>query len=73
MKLVLKNVINIAKCSLNNIFQDSFIKISSHQLTCDRSYILIRFKSHKSDSIGEGQTACSVQSDLHLYCPQKER
>ena len=36
-----KNVIKLAKGSLNNIFQDSFTKISSHQLTCDRSYICV--------------------------------
>ena len=39
IKLVLKNVIKLAKGSLNNIFQDSFNKISSQQLTHDRSYM----------------------------------
>ena len=38
-KLVLKNVIKLAKGSVNNIFQDSFHKILSQQLTHDRSYI----------------------------------
>ena len=39
IKLVLKNVIKLAKGSLKNIFQDSFNIISSQQLTHDRSYI----------------------------------
>ena len=34
---VLKNVIKLAKGSLNNNFQDSFNKISSQQLTHDKS------------------------------------
>ena len=34
-----KNVIKLAKGSLNNIFQDSFNKFLSQQLTHDRSYI----------------------------------
>ena len=39
----MKNVIKGAKGSLNNIFQDSFNKISFHRLTHDRSicYILV--------------------------------
>ena len=37
--LILKNVINLAKGSLNNIFQNSFNKILSQQLTHDRPYI----------------------------------
>ena len=39
IKFVLKNVIKLAKGSLNNIFQDSFNKILSQQLTYDRSYV----------------------------------
>ena len=35
----MKNVIKLAKGSLNNIFQDSFNKILSHQLTHDRSFM----------------------------------
>ena len=38
IKLVLKNVIVLAKGSHNNIFQDSFNEILSQQLTHDRSY-----------------------------------
>ena len=38
MKLALKNVIKQPKGSFNNIFQDSFDKILSQQLTHDRSY-----------------------------------
>ena len=38
-KFVFKNVINLAKGSLNNIFQDSFNIILSQLLTHDRSYI----------------------------------
>ena len=41
IKLVLKNVIKLAKGSLNNISQDSFNKILSQQLTHDRSYISV--------------------------------
>ena len=37
----MKNVIKLAKGSLNNIFQDSFNRILSQQLTHDKSYILI--------------------------------
>ena len=39
IKLVLKNVIKLAKGSLNSISQDSFNKILTQQLTHDRSYI----------------------------------
>ena len=39
MKLVLKNIIKLAKDALNIIFQDSFNKILSQQITHDRSYI----------------------------------
>ena len=39
IKLVLKNVIKLAKGSLNKNFQDSFNIILSQQLTRDRSYI----------------------------------
>ena len=39
IKLVLRNVIELAKRSLNNIFQDSFDKILSQQLTDDIYYI----------------------------------
>ena len=39
VKLVLKNVIKLAKGSPNNIFQDSFNIVLSQQLTHDRSYI----------------------------------
>ena len=39
IKLVLKKVIKLSKGSVNNIFQDSFNKILSQQLTHDRSYI----------------------------------
>ena len=39
IKLVLKNVIKLAKGSLNNIFQDSFNIILSQQFTHDRSYM----------------------------------
>ena len=39
IKLVLKNVIKVAKGLLNYIFEDSFNKILSQQLTHDRSYI----------------------------------
>ena len=35
----MKNVIKLAKGSLNNIYQDSFNKILSQQLTHDRSYM----------------------------------
>ena len=35
----MKNVIKLAKGSLNNFFQDLFNKILSQQLTHDRSYI----------------------------------
>ena len=45
MKLVLKNVIKLAKGSLNYFFQDSFNKILSQQFTHDRSYI-----SHSQES-----------------------
>ena len=40
IKLVLKNVIKLAKGSLSNIFQDSFSKILSQQFTHERSYII---------------------------------
>ena len=46
IKLVLKNVIKLAKGSLNNIFQDSFNKILFQQLSHERSYI--SFKCTKS-------------------------
>ena len=52
IKHVLKNVIELAKGELNYIFQDSFNKILSQQLTQDRSYTfrlqsaLIRNKIH---------------------------
>ena len=39
IKLILKNVIKLAKGSPNNIFQNSFYKISSQQLTHDRPYM----------------------------------
>ena len=39
IKLVLKNIIKLAKGLHNNIFQDSFDKILFQQLTHDRSYI----------------------------------
>ena len=39
IKVILKNVIILAKGSLNNIFQDSFNKILFQQFTHDRSYI----------------------------------
>ena len=39
IKLILKSIVNLAKGSLNNTFQDSFDKILSQQLTHDRSYI----------------------------------
>ena len=39
IKLALKNVIKLAKGSLDNNFQDSFNKILSQQLTPDRSYM----------------------------------
>ena len=39
LNLSWKNVIKLAKGSLNNIFQDSFNIILSQQLTHDRSYI----------------------------------
>ena len=38
---VLKNVITLAKGSLNNIFQDSFNKNLSQQLIHNRSYISV--------------------------------
>ena len=38
---VLENIIKLAKGSLNNIFQDSFNKILSQQLTHDRSCLYI--------------------------------
>ena len=40
---MLKNVIKLAKGMLNNIFQDSFNKMLSQQLTHDRSYIWHNF------------------------------
>ena len=43
IKLVLKNVIKLAKDSLNNIFKDCFNKILSQQLTHDRSYMSYSF------------------------------
>ena len=39
IKLILKNVMKLAKGSLNNILQDSFNEISSQQLTHEKSYI----------------------------------
>ena len=39
LKLSIKNVIKLAKGSLNNIFQDSFNKIKSQQLTHDRAFM----------------------------------
>ena len=41
IKLVLKNVIKLAKGSLNNNFQDSFNKFLSQQLTHDKPYMSI--------------------------------
>ena len=43
IKLVPKNVIKFAKGSLINIFQDSFNKILSQQLSHDRSCICLTF------------------------------
>ena len=43
IKLVLKNVIKLAKSSLKIIFQDSFNKILSQQLTHDRSLYVCTF------------------------------
>ena len=42
IKLALKNLIKLAKGSLDNIFQDSFNEIVSQQLTQNRSYIYPR-------------------------------
>ena len=53
IKLVLKNVIKLAKSSLNNTFQDSFNKILSQQLTHDRSYMSLKFPRFKG-SLFEG-------------------
>ena len=39
IKLVLKNVMKLAKSSLDNIFRDSFNKILSQQLIHDRFYL----------------------------------
>ena len=49
MKLVLKNVIKLARGSLNNIFQDESNKILSKQLTHDRSYTLPAFSTFFSN------------------------
>ena len=43
---MLENVIKLAKGSLNSIFQDSFNKISSQQLTHDSSYISVPYWSY---------------------------
>ena len=48
IKLVLKNVIELTKGSLKNIFQDLFNKILSQQLTHDRSYM--SHKLHESST-----------------------
>ena len=45
LNFVLKNVIDLAKGSLNNIFQDSFNIILSQQLTHNRSDISFQFDS----------------------------
>ena len=49
-----KNVIELAKGSLNNFFQDSFNEILSQQLTHDRSYMSQGFQS---------------QNKLHVFNP----
>ena len=41
-----KNVIELAKGSLNNVFQGSFHKTLSQQLTHDRSYMSVAFFFH---------------------------
>ena len=45
IKLVLKNVIKLAKGLVNNILHDLFNKILSRQLTHDRSYICAKKRS----------------------------
>ena len=53
----MKNVIKLAKGSLNNIFQDSFDKILSLQLTQDRSYIyLFKVDNRDDDAFWVGAT-----------------
>ena len=44
MNYLIFKILLIAKGSLNNIFQDSFNKILSQQLTHDRSYIYVMRK-----------------------------
>ena len=70
IKLVLKNVIKLAKSSLKNIFQDSFHEILSQQLTHDRSYIYfiyivlnLAFIFHASDKYLDQNT----KTDLHFH------
>ena len=58
MKLVLKNVIKLAKGSLNNIFQDSFNKILSQQLTHEKSYVSL-VKSAESELCGYRLKSCT--------------
>ena len=68
IKLKLKNVNKIAKSSLNNIFQDSSIKILSQKLTHDRSCIspyleLCRMKSSYTCDKSDGFSECVLHNE----------
>ena len=61
--LVLKNIIKLTKGSLNNIFQDSFNKILSQQLT--HNILYLSNKGLYSPTIPEN-ILCLLQIFLHL-------
>ena len=60
--LVLKNVIKLAKGLLNNIFQDSFNKILSQQLTHNRSYISQQLTHNRSYI-----SPIKKKKNIHIY------
>ena len=67
MKPVLKNVIKLAKGSLNNIFQDSFNIILSQQLTHDRSYVSSKLLQVVDDEVFMISPNCLCYWTCTLY------
>ena len=61
----------LTKDLLNNIFQDSFNKISSKQLTYDISYISIKFPDRINKTAGRGcETKCTIFCTDRLICSE---
>ena len=65
----MKNVIKLAKGSLNNIFQDSFNKILSQQITHDRSYISVFDRVKLTCDIFDNSQnlACPYMQGFEIY------